>query len=68
MLVTKNQLTPLTSPKGHSTLTLTILDGHFSDQVDGDFDQDVVINMWTKSNLLFSKEEEKFARVTMFAL
>ena len=34
MLVTKNQLTPLSSPKGHATLTLTILDGHFSDQVD----------------------------------
>ena len=36
LLVTKNQLTPLSSPKGHSTLTLTILDGHFSDQVVGD--------------------------------
>ena len=31
--MTKNQLTPLSSPKGHATLTLTILDGHFSDQV-----------------------------------
>ena len=32
-LVSKNQLTPLSSPKGHATLTLTILDGHFSEQV-----------------------------------
>ena len=32
-LVSKNQLTPLSSPKGHASLTLTILDGHFSEQV-----------------------------------
>ena len=32
-MMSKGQVAPLSSPKGHATLNLTILDGHFSDQV-----------------------------------